>query len=448
MKKNLLYVILVLLFVGAAGFVVIKYKSDGDKKSNAHFALLERKGLQSQTEEWTRTKKSVATLLATINNNPFDKKALLTLANYMIMEARVTGNYNYYDGAAMKYINEVLAIQGDYFEALALKALVQLSQHHFSDGLATAEYARKINPYNAFVYGILVDANVEMGRYDSALVAADAMMGIRPDLRSFARTSYLREIFGDYPGAIDAMQKAIDAGAPGDESTEWSRVQLGQLYENTGDLNNARLQYTLALNERPGYPYPLAGLARIAVADKNYDEALHLYKQADSLASDLTFKEDIADVYRMQGNPAQASAISDHLLEQMEAMAKAALTDESVGHYADKEMAETYIKNGRHDKALEHALAEYNRRPNNIDVNETLAWAYLKNNDASKSLQHIKVALKTNSQNPRLLCRAGLIFLKAGDNMQAKKYLKQGLEHNANIFPVLKAESMIALKQL
>ncbi|MBL0358071.1 MAG: transposase [Chitinophagaceae bacterium] len=448
MKKKLLCIILVALFIGAAGFVVIKYKAREKKKETAVYTLLERKGEQAQTEEWIRNKKTVNNLLAMIDHNPYDKKSLISLANFMIMEARATGNYNYYDAAAMKYVNDVLTIEPDNFEALSLKALVQLSQHHFSDGLATAEKARTINPYNSFVYGILVDANVEMGHYDSAVAAADKMMGIRPDLRSFARASYLREIHGDFPGAIEGMQKAIDAGAPGDESTEWSRVQLGQLYENVGDLKRAAFQYAFAINERPGYPYALAGLARIAIASKEYDKALAFYLKADSLVNDFTFKEAVADVYRLSGKPEAAKAISAKALEGMEERAKAAISDENIGHYADKEMAEAYIKKSLYGKAVEHALAEYNRRPENIDVNETLAWAYSKQGDVAKAMQHIKAALKTNSRHPRLLCRAGIIFLNAGDKVQAKKYLNDGLGNNPNIFPDLKKESVAAINQL
>src|SRR6188472_100346 len=139
------------------------------------------------------------------------------------------------------------------FEALTLKSLLYMSQHHFAEGLHIAEKAQKINPYNALIYGMLVDGNVELGNYPAAVENSDKMDSIRPDLRSYARISYLREIYGDYPGAIEAMKLAVDAGAPGDESTEWSRVHLGQLYENTGDLENAAMNYNIALEERPGY---------------------------------------------------------------------------------------------------------------------------------------------------------------------------------------------------
>ena len=64
----------------------------------------------------------------------------------MIMEARASGNYSYYDAAAMKYINDVLATDPNNFEGLCLKALVQLSQHHFSDGFDCLTFSAVANP--------------------------------------------------------------------------------------------------------------------------------------------------------------------------------------------------------------------------------------------------------------------------------------------------------------
>ena len=448
MKKNLLYLLLISVFIIAAGFVVMKYKKSEAKKETAVYQLLERRGAQAQTEEWTIIKRAAAKMTDAIETNPYDKKSLINLANLMVMEGRATGNYTYYDMAAMKYINNVLSIEPNNFEALTLKALVQLSQHHFADGLATAETARKINPYNAFVYGILVDGNVEMGHYDSAVSAADKMLSIRPDLRSYARASYLREINGDYPGAIEAMKMAVDAGAAGDESTEWSRVQLAHLYENIGDLKNAAIQYTFAYNERPGYPYPLAGLARMAIAEKDYSKAVAYYQQADSIVNNSTFKEELASAYKLAGRNEEAKILLDAAIKEMATNAKTAITDESIGHYSDKELAEVYTRTGDYERALEHALAEYNRRPENIDVNETLAWAYYNKGDVTKAIQYIQVANKTGSQSPTLLCRTGLIFLKAGDKVKAKKYLQDGLKNNPNIFAELKNISTEALKQL
>ena len=448
MKKNVLYGVLIAVFIVAVGFVVIKFKKDDAAKDTAQMGLLERKGVLAEMPEWKTTKLNVEKLQKTLKDKPGDVKTQISLANLFIMEARTTGNYTYYDKAAMKYINNILAAQPKNFEALTLKSLLYLSQHHFADGLATATQARNINPYNAFVYGILVDGHVEMGNYDSAVASAEKMMSIRPDLRSYARASYLREIYGDYPGSIEAMKMAVEAGAPGDESTEWARVQLGHLYENMGDVKSAEMHYAIALEYRKNYAYALAGMARLALAKKDYTKAITYYQQADSLVNDFSFKEELVDVYQLAGQNEKASATAKVVIDEMTKSATSANNDENIGHYADRELAYAYLKINNYNKALEHALAEYNRRPKNIDANETLAWVYYQKGEYSKALPYMQVALKTNSKNPTLLCRAGLIFEKAGDKVKAKQYLQEAFKNNAAIPEHLKLSSELALKEI
>lgn len=448
MKKNMLYFILIAFFIGAVSFVIIKFKKEDTARENIQYGLLQRNGSLAQMPEWEVNKLNATKLLNAINSNPKDLKSQISLANLFIMEARTTGNYTYYDKAAMKNIDNVLKIDAQNFEALTLKSLLYLSQHHFADGLAMATKAQNINPYNAFVYGILVDGNVEMGNYDSAVANAEKMMSIRPDLRSYARASYLREIYGDYPGAIEAMKLAVDAGVAGEESTEWCRVQLGHLYENSGDNKNAEMNYTIALDNRKNYAYALAGLARIALSNKNYDKAINYYKQADSLVNDFSFKEELVDVYQLTGQKDKAAAISKTVIDEMNKNAASAASDENIGHYADRELAYAYLKINEVDKALDHALAEYNRRPKNIDANETLAWVYYQKGAYAKAIPYMKVALKTNSKNPVLLCRAGLIYEKTGDKVKAKEYLEQAFKNNATLPELLKLHSEQALKEI
>lgn len=448
MKKNMLYLILIAFFIGAVSFVIIKFKKEDTARENTQYGLLQRNGSLAQMPEWEVNKLNATKLLNAINANPKDLKSQISLANLFIMEARTTGNYTYYDKAAMKNIDNVLKIDAQNFEALTLKSLLYLSQHHFADGLAMATKAQNINPYNAFVYGILVDGNVEMGNYDSAVANAEKMMSIRPDLRSYARASYLREIYGDYPGAIEAMKLAVDAGVAGEESTEWCRVQLGHLYENSGDNKNAEMNYTIALDNRKNYAYALAGMARIALSNKNYDKAINYYKQADSLVNDFSFKEELVDVYQLTGQKDKAAAISKTVIDEMNKNAASAASDENIGHYADRELAYAYLKINEVDKALDHALAEYNRRPENIDANETLAWVYYQKGAYAKAIPYMKVALKTNSKNPVLLCRAGLIYEKTGDKVKAKEYLEQAFKNNATLPELLKLHSEQALKEI
>ena len=132
----------------------------------------------------------------------------------------------------------------------------------------------------------------------------------------------------------------------------------------------------------------------------------------------------------------------------MNAAAASEKRDDSSGHYSDRELAYAYLKVNQNDKALDHALIEYNRRPDNIDVNETVAWVYYSKKDYSKALPYAQTALKTNCQNPTLLCRMGLIYFKNADKATAGKLLKAGLLANPDINMELKAAAQQALASL
>jgi len=445
MKKRYLYLGTLVFFVLAAGFIVVKYKKNEKNKAAVFYALHGRK---VRSEEYKGVQARFAELMKIIGTNPDDTKSRISLAALYIQEARVTGEYRYYDMAAMKYVNEVLTIDPGNFEAMTFKAMLYLSQHHFAEGLAMAEKAREVNPYNAFVHGIIVDGNVEMGNYKAAIESADKMISIRPDIRSYSRISYLREIHGDYPGAIEAMKMAVDAGPAGDESTEWTRVQLGHLYENTGDWESAEMNYLISLQYRPGYAYAIAGLGRIAAASKDYSKAIAYYLQADSLVNDYSFKEQLAELYQLEGNKTKAEELNKWLIKAMSNDAKEGETDDNIGHYADRELAHIFLKTGDYDKGLQHATAEYNRRPANIDVNETMAWVYYHKGNYDKALPFLDVALKTNSRNPTLLCRAGLIYAKAGNKVKAKEILALVLQHDSGIEAALKDEAINVFKSL
>jgi tetratricopeptide (TPR) repeat protein len=441
MKKSTMYGFSVFLFVLAAAGIFFKYKSDETKKANRLYPVLDRKGSGAETAEFRAVLARSEALIKKVKAKPGDSKSSLALASLYVQEARASGNYMYYDQAALKYVNAVLNKEPQNFEALSMKALLMLSQHHFAEGLQLAEAAKSINPYNAFIYGLIVDGHVEMGNYSAAVENADKMVSIRPDIRSYARISYLREIYGDYPGSIDAMKMAVEAGVPGDEGTEWSRIQLARLYENTGNLKNAQMHYAIALQNRPAYAHALAGLGRIAAAGGDLNGAIHYYLQADSLVNDYSIKEELADVYKAMGENEKAAALASAVISGMNEAAANEKKDDSSGHYSDREMAYAYLKINKYDKALEHARLEYNRRPENIDVNETLAWVYYSKADYAKALPYAKAALKTNSKNPVLLCRMGMVFFKNGDTATAAALLKAGLQLNPNINIELKKEA-------
>ena len=392
MKKNKAYIILSSLFVLFISLIII-FRS-GTKIPE----LKERSKEISGTTEWLNTKAAIEGLLAKLRSNPDDDKSKLSLALAYIQESRITGDHAYYDKASLQLIDELLKKDEKNFNAVCAKATVLLSQHHFSEALKAGEKAIQLNPYSPLGYGILTDANVELGNYSDAIITADRMNAIRPDLRSYSRISYLREIFGDISGAREAMMLAIQSGTPGLEQTEWCRVYYGKLFELNGDLTHAREQYEIALSFRPDYAYALAGLGRIEKANANSQKAIEYFNKAKIVLQDYSFCEQLAELYTQTHQPKKAEQELDEALEMLGA--NSGNESASVhGHYADRELALLYIRKGNYELALQHALLEYKRRPENIDVNQTLAWVRYQRKEFTEAVKLVNVALKTHSKN-------------------------------------------------
>ncbi len=438
-NRKILYTALIIFTI--VFFVIILLFS---KKETISFGYVEPKGPYAKSQEWLNTKKELDGLLAVLKTKPNDPKTLLKLTAAYINESRVTGNHGYYDRVALNIADQVLKDNPENFEALSYKATVLLSQHHFSEALVVTQKASKINPSNANIFGLSCDAYVELGNYDEAVKMADKMISLRPDLRSYSRVSYLREIYGDLPGAIYAMKLAITSGYPGMEQTEWARMILGHLYESIGSLDSAEYTYHTALNERPEYAFAYAGLGRIEKAKGNYKGAIAYYEKADKLINEYSFSDELTDLYLLNHEQDKSEKSAKLVIE----MLGPGTGDESVqghGHYADKELAYAYIKAGDLDKALEHAQTEFDRRPLNIDVCEAMAWVRYKRGEFSEANKMITVSLKTGSKNPVLLCRAGLIKMKSGDKINGERLIKQSLEMNPFLEINLKKEAQAAL---
>ena len=447
MKKRIIYVIALALLIMAVPFIFLS-NNRRETTEAVFFPLKKRPGALATTEEARLVQKQFGEFMKVVRTNPEDLKSRIALSSLYIQEARITGDHLYYDKAAMKYINEVLEQDSLHFEALVLKALITMSRHQFSAALKLAEKARALNPDNAFVHGILVDGHVESGNYIAAIKEADSMMSLRPDLRSYSRVSYLREIHGDFSGAIEAMKLAVDAGLPGDEATEWARVHLGELFETTGDLRNARMQYEISLQCRPGYPYALAGMGRLAMASGEFDKAIAFLIHADRSLSEHSFKEELADLYELTGRKDKADSIIHGLINALVKETKNEGSDEVLTQNEDGEFVHVYLRVGDIDKALQHALNDFNRRPHNIQVNETLAWVYYIKKDYDKALSYLETAMKTKSKNPVLLCRAGLIYAKTENREKAKLLLGELKNVNCSVPLPLKKLGLQELKTL
>ncbi len=434
------YIILVSFLIAFIAAIVVTQKKEPDFSK-----LKPQLGNISSSSEWINTQAAIAGMEDQLRNNPLKSNEIkLKLAQAYMQEGRVTGEHSYYDALAFKMVNEVLKGAPENFEALCCKATLQASAHQFTDALQTSTQAIKVNPYNAYIYGVKCDALVELGKYDEAIAAGDKMVGIRPDIRSYSRISYLREIVGDYSGAIEAMKLALSSGYPGLEQTEWVRVYLAHLYEITGKTKEAEMYYQQALINRKLYAPAIVGLGRIEKLKKNYPKAIKYYQEANDLMQDYSYHQELALLFVLTNEKEKSDKEFQKALDLLMKHKHPTSEENGIGHNIDRELALVYLSMNENEKALNSARAEYEVRPNNIDVNEVLAWSYYKVADYKHAQAHIFKALKTKSKNAELWYKAGLIFQANNYDELGNKYRTIALHTN----PLLDTVALIGSRNL
>ena len=400
------YVLLSLLFLPLLQSCNEAQPADGSGNDAVDVpALLPRPVALQSAAEWEQTQNGYSQMAAELRlNDPQGVEPRITLAKIFINEARVTGEHGHYYPAALHMLDEAIALNRDgarnpnlEFDALSARSSVLLSQHEFREALATAREAVAINPYNAQVYGAIVDANVELGNYAEAIAAADKMNEIRPDLRSYSRVSYLREIHGDPDGAIEAMERAVRAGAPGYESTAWARLTLGELYQRYGQPDRAAKEYAAILRERPNYPFAIAAQAELAMDAGDLEQAEAKLKEATAIIPEVGYYIQLAELYKRQGRTEEMQEIEAEILTMLE-------DDVASGHKMDMEYATLYRDHFEdYEKALVYSEREYEARPTNIDVNRLMASVLLELGDKEKAREHLTLATSTDSKHPELV---------------------------------------------
>jgi tetratricopeptide (TPR) repeat protein len=409
----------------------IMLTSCASNNQNGIPALLERKKQMGPDDEKNLIKTTYDKAVAGLKKDPDDLKQYIALASAFISEGRITGDNTYYGNAAIKMLNKVTesnTLNKDLvFQALSLKSAVLLNMHQFRDAYNVAQQGVAMNNFNAGIFGALVDANVELGNYNEAVQDCDKMISIRPDLRSYSRASYLRQIYGQNKGAIDAMRMAVEAGMPGAESTEWARTKLGDLYLNTGNIDSASLLYRSSLVFRPDYPFALMGMAMVEKAHKNYDGAIAYNKKAIGILSEAAFVANLADLYELKGDDGKAKDARNDVVRLLEDAQKDEPKDALVKHNVSREMATAYLNAGNLDKALEYAKTDLAMRPENIDANELMAWIYYRKADYANARIYADKMMATKTQNGNTLYKAGAIYASAGQAEQGNNLMKTAM---------------------
>ena len=187
-----------------------------------------------------------------------------------------------------------------------------LGRHDFASALTWGTRAARANPDLPDALGVIFDAQVELGRYQAAVVTAQAMVDRKPAQGSLARVSYARELLGDPAGAVAAMVQAAAAGGDSPADRAYVQTLIGNLHLGAGRLAPAEAAYRRALDGLPSYGLAEVGMARVAAARGNLAGAARLLEPAAArlpLPATVALLGDVAPPGRHQGATAQYQAV-------------------------------------------------------------------------------------------------------------------------------------------
>ena len=375
--------------------------------------------------------RAIASLQDRLRADPRDPRTAAQLGLAYLQKGRISLDPSYFPKAGA-LLHRALRSEHQNVDARIGLGLLANARHRFADGLAWGRRAARVDPYSAAARGVVVDSLVELGRYRSAARSLQHMVDLRPDLASFSRVSYLRELYGDVPGAIEAMGRALESTPQLSEDASWVRSQVGDLHFSVGDISAAGAEYKSAAEIAPDNYVPRVGLARVASARGEIGGAIRIMKGvADSYPSpqNVIF---LGDLYAAAGRGDEARAAYRVVEAQRRLFAASGVTPdvEVTLFYAD------HSKNLR--RTVDLARRQYRRRPS-IRTADALAWALHAAGRDAQAARYVTEALRLGTRDALYLYHAGVIALANDDEDKARTYLRSSLDTN-RYFSVIHAD--------
>jgi tetratricopeptide (TPR) repeat protein len=341
----------------------------------------------------------IADMESRVAQHPEDTQSALLLADALLRQARATTDGRP-AGRAATVLQQVLKNEPDQYDALRLLGAVELSRHHFRDALGVAKRARDARPGDAWNYGVMGDAHLELGEYDEAFHAFDTMVTLRPNADAYARVSYARELRGDLAGALDVMRMAAAATSDHDrEAKAWYTAHVGELYLRQGRLTDAEREYRRAAYYFPDYPHATIGLGKVKAARGDSRGALEIFKAQLERTPTLDLASRVGDLLASRGDAAGA----EHYYQ---------LAEDLAGPAAVQTEANLALFLAEHDRRLPDALRiaqEVASARHDIFTEDALAWALFKRGDLKGARTASNLALRTGTRDERILRHADAI---------------------------------------
>ena len=201
---------------------------------------------------------------------------------------------------------------------------------------------------------------------------------------------------------------------------------------STGDRRAAAKEYAAALAADSGSFLAHSGLARVAAADGDLDEAIRQLSAAIAIVPQPDFLARRGDVYTLRAAAGDTKLAKD---DYATVEAIASLAGEAAGVY-DRSLA-LYLANHGLDatRAIGLAQTELVVRKD-VYGYDAAAWTLLAGGRAPEAETLINQALAVGTKDAKVLYHAGMIAAALGTTDQARSFLEQSIALDPSFDPL------------
>ena len=360
----------------------------------------------------------IAELEAAIAADPGAADAQRDLGFALLQRIRETADPSLYGPAEAAFAN-AHRLAPDDAQVLVGIGGVRLGKHQFAEALASGRQAVALAPGLAAAHAVVVDALVELGRYDEATDAAGTMLGLSLDLTTLTRASYLAEIRGELPAALAALRMAVGSPGLAPENIAFVDALIGNLLVYSGDAAGATRAYDAALTLVPAHAPSLAGKARLAVGAGDLHGAISLFGRAADIVP-------LPEYVIALGEAQSAAGKADDAARSFK-LARAEIDlFQASGVGVDLDLALFEADHGDPARALAFAEEAYTATPT-IRAADALGWALHRLGRHREAKARADEALRLGSKEPLLHYHAGAIAAALGDATAARRELELAL---------------------
>ena len=385
------------------------------------------------------TAETIAATRAAIAEEPGDAALHATLGDLYYQRSRETADSSWNE-KALKAYRRALDLNPQSAQATTGLGTLALAKHDFAGGLRYGEQALRLEPESVRPYAAIVDGQVELGRYADAERSLDRMVSLKPNLASYARVSYFRELHGDLPGALQAMRLAVSAGGGSAENVAYVETLLGNLEFQAGQVARAGAAYSTALARVPEYLPAQAGLATVQAAQGHLDGAIERYETVVRTSA-------VHEYHLLLLEAKLAAGRGDAARAEIAAIRENQAIERRNGVNTDAELAIFEADHGSAARAVELGRSAVDTAPS-VASADALSWALTSAGRGEEAVRWAKQALRTGWRDPLVRYHAGMAAKLAGERALARRWLTQALALNPQFSPLHAPRAQRALNSL